>query len=715
MDPFINETSSYIRDYDIIPTYIKDSARYISLRTGRSLDECIEFVKKEIAPGGRFELNKPEALVLEKNSEGDRIAKSIPIDKYLEGVVQSKEILSPTLAAYTNPEIKESLLAQYIKGNLDRRKKAKKEKFEATMNDDKTLAAVKEAEQSTFKIKNNSLSGAHCSPYTVLWNKSAHSTLTSTCRTVTSYGNANNEKFLYGNRHYWCPDIVKANIISIINNTDLDRVDDVLEKYNLVYPDVEQTMQVIHRSTNTYWRSKLETSSIRALVENLSSVERACFVYTDDFYHLAMFNPVFVRSLLDKLSTKVDSPLDENQIKTILTNMDDSLRAYVSIVCSKELDGKTINDLDKTSKELRIILSTALNIQNILIEITDLIKTLWITKNLPTSIFNVPSIIRRGAITSDTDSTIFTVGYWTQWFVGKLDFSEKSNAIAATMVFLASKLIPHILATVSGNMGVIQKDVRRLSMKNEYSFPVFVLTSKAKHYFAYMSAQEGNVFKQLKKEIKGVSLRSSNVPPYIISKANEMMTKIMDTVMQGEKISLVEILKEIYLLEAGIKEDIYRGSYSLLTRTSIKNSISYKKPESSNYLHYDLWESVFSPKYGHTPEPPYVAIKVSLMANNPTRLKNWIASMEDRVLADRFTDWLAKKGKKDMTMILLPESILSMSGVPKEIIQGINLRELIMQIMESFYLILESLGYFIKNDNNTKLISDMDWLELEQM
>ena len=50
-------------------------------------------------------------------------------------------------------------------------------------------------------------------------------------------------------------------------------------------------------------------------------------------------------------------------------------------------------------------------------------------------------------------------------------------------------------------------------MKNEYKFDVFVPTQVAKHYYASIGCQEGNLYKAQEPEIKGVHLKSSNAPP----------------------------------------------------------------------------------------------------------------------------------------------------------------------------------------------------------
>ena len=59
-----------------------------------------------------------------------------------------------------------------------------------------------------------------------------------------------------------------------------------------------------------------------------------------------------------------------------------------------------------------------------------------------------------------------------------------------------------------------------------------------------------------------------------------------------------------------------------------------------------------------------------------------------------------------MSTILLPEPIVAGYGVPKEILMVADSRKLIMGIVSPFYLILESLGIFLRNKNMTKMVID---------
>lgn len=706
MQHFMQPVEYYRRTYNLIGTYIEDAALYLHKRTGQPIDRCRDFVRAQIKPGGDRGIKIPNAVVLVRGDNGDRQLMEMPITRFFSIVEKKQLILSPSMTAYMRPDQRMSPLANFIAGNLKRRSGAKKEMFEAEMAGDHVTAAIKDAFQTTQKIKNNSLSGGQCSPSTILYNKSAHSTLTSGCRTGASYGNANNEKFLYGNRHYWAPDVAKSNILSIVNHTDMERLAQVLMRYHIQPPTAAQTRECILRSTNPYWRSETYFQPIQALIDSLNPIERAAVVYTGDMYHLAQCNPNFVRDFLTKLSVKCDEPLDVEQATQAIGALDDNTKAFVSMLCVKELAGGTIKDAKARPTDYGIIGATAKKIRSVLDEHHDLVTTLWVSDNIPSSIYYLPNIIRRSAITSDTDSTIFTVQYWTEWFHGKSDFSQDSVAVASAMVYLSAQTIRHILARFTGNAGVAPTHITRLSMKNEFYFPVFVLTSRAKHYFAYVAAREGNVYKEYGMEIKGVALRNSNVPPAITAKAHKLMRKLMDEVIAGRRISARSVLRAIAKIEEEIRVSVLRGDYKFLSRVQIKGAQSYKDPTSSNFTHYQMWEEVFACKYGSAPEPPYGAIKVPLTLKNATRLRAWLAGIEDRQFADVMGAWLTKQGRKDLNLLLLPEQQLGVHGIPSELKEVVDIRNLISQTMEAFYLVLESMGIFMKNQHLTHLVSD---------
>ena len=709
MSVFTLEPDEYKRNYDILNTAVVDTATYLSIQTGDSLEDCLAYVRASISKGGQFEIKDPEVLCLAKETPGNRTIKPITFTEYLNDVIENEWIISPSMAVYENPKIKKSLLAQYIAGNIKRRGIVKGEMHEASMAGDHVLEEYKNSQQSTFKIKNNALSGAHASPYTILYNKSSHSTLTSTCRSATSYGNANNEKFIAGNRHYWSPEITRNNIISIVTHTDYRKLVQVMDRYNIYIPSTDDVMAMIRYSTDLYWQSAEEMANLTQLVSRLKPYERATIMYTGDLYHLAKYNDGLVKILLGDLSTKAQVPLALEPADEVIKSLDADLRTFINLLCAKELDGGTVKDARKNNPHnYGIIAATGQRIRDTLNDYEDLIKALWVTENVPASIAKVPSSIRRVAVTSDTDSTIFTVQDWVEWYTGKIGFDEQAMAINYTVVYLASQTIIHILAKLSANMGVISEQIHQLAMKNEFSFPVFALTPRAKHYYAYQAAKEGNVFKVPKMEVKGVGLRNSKCPPAVMKQARDLLAKIMDDIMEHGEISVIEVMGIVAKVEHEIKSSILRGGYNLMPTGRINTSDSYKTGANNpTYLNYELWEEVFAPKYGHTEPPTYVTVKASLDADTKTKLNAWLNGMEDQAVAERMRVWMAKHNKETLTNLLLPLAVVSTTGIPKEIVSGIDIRKLIYTCMEPFYLTLESLGIYMINKDLTNLVSDI--------
>lgn len=711
MDIFIKPVTHYKRKIDLIQTYVNDATEYLARMTQEKDRVALKaFVLKQIQEG-EHALQIPTVHLLHRGANGDRKPVEMSFDAYLASTFSRGAILAPTLTAYRPIAEKKSLLGEYITTNLAKRTKSKAAMFQAQIDNRMDAYETFSSQQQTFKIKNNALSGAQCSPFTPVWNKTGHSTLTSTCRTATSYANANNERFLAGNRHYHSPNIVKTNIISIIRHSDYALIAHAMAKYHLVYPSVEDCLACIRRSTEYYWRSEEELGKIGTLLASLTDNERAAFLYTSDLYHLAKTNEGFVRHFLDRLSAKATGPLPMEEAKAVIKAMDGNMAPFVSVLCAANLDGKGIKEALERPLDYGIVAATVKDKEGVIAEYADFIQAFWVTDNLPPSIFALPAIVRRAVLTSDTDSTIFTTQYWVRWHRGKMDFSEESIATCVSMVYIASELVKHILATLCGNMGIEEAEMFRLAMKNEFYFPVFTLTSRAKHYYAYQGAREGLVFKKMKPEIKGVALRSSAISAKIIDLAQATMCEIMDDTMAGKKTSIVHLMRKVASVEREVLTAVKKGSYTYYRRDRINTEDSYKDKENSKYQHYLLWNAVFAKKYGKAPEPPYVAFKATLNATKPKELKAWLEAIADRQIANDLEAWLEDNHKKGIGAFYLPAINLIAKGVPVEIAQAVDTRSLVAQLMESFYLVLEGFGIFVRNKKITRLLSDDESLE----
>lgn len=705
-NPFIRNTTEYKRNLNVLQNYAKDTAMYLHLQTGKPIEVCKEFVGKSLAKGGVFEFKDPEVECLVRKDNGDREKIVTTLNSYLNEAISNKELISPTLTTYIHPDNNTSLLSLYIDDNVKARSRAKKEMYAAEAAGDKLLEAQKKTEQKNKKISNNSISGAHVSPSTPLYNPTAHSTLTSNCRSTSGYGNANNEKFLAGNRHYWSHHIVLNNIVSIVSNTNYDELNKVINKYSIHIPTYEETIECIKISSKLYWWEEIYFRKIENLVEKLTPLQRAAFVYTGDFYHLKKLNNDLVREFIKRLSSKVVATSDN--ANKIIKNAEEDILNLAHQICLKETSdiGKKYETIiDK--QEYQTLACTVSNIEKTIVDYSDLIKVFWITTNVPASMAYFPESIRKVVITGDTDSTIFTVQDWVLWYKGKLSFDDESMAVAATLIFLTSSTIGHILAIMSANFGISEKRLYQIKMKNEFKFDVFIGTSIGKHYFATISAQEGNIYSKRKTEIKGVGLKSSNAPKIIVKKATNMMQEIMADVIEKGSISLNKYLNQISKIEKEIVSSIQRGESTYLRLGNIKDAESYTKEEHlSPYQNHHLWNKCFGPYYMEMPDPPYATTKFSLTTDTPAKFKVWLESLNNKEFAKGIESYMLENNKKYISTLNVPSFALETKGFPIELIDIIDYKKIVMDICSMFYLIIESLGVFVNGDKVKRLISD---------
>ncbi len=713
INPFVLETSQYKRKLSFLRTYVEDISTAISISESVPIEEARSFVKKELAPGGMFEFKDPEITYTDREENGDRHEKRGTMLQYLLESIQNEEIIAATFTTYLSPKVMPSLLVEYIDENVAIRSKAKKAMFAAEMAGDKAEQAFKDCEQANAKISNNSISGSHVTSSTPLYNKSAHSALTSNCRITSGYGNANNEKMLSGNRHYHNPEIVLNNIISIINRTDMDSIQYVMDKYKLEYPTAEYAFEVCtgNRGSGQYWGGAAAKAKIYDLLSKLTPLQLAAFVYVGDMYRLSKLNDEVFRNFITDLSARVTYDESFEKPKAFIKAHREE---FIPLACQlwpdlmKGVDFKKLSDDNPAHHKTLIALAgTVKNISDTMIKYGDLIKAFFVTDNVPPSLAFFPNSIRHAALTSDTDSTIFTVQDWVQWKTGRVSVDSETNAVAATMIWLAAEAIVHILAKMSANLGVVQERLYMIAMKNEFKFDVFIPTQVGKHYYAYIGCQEGNLYIDYKMEIKGVHLKSSNVVALVMDQAVAMMREIMDTAAKGGKISIYEMVNRVANIESEIERSMLAGESTYFRTGQIKPPDTYTKPkDQSPYAHHTFWNECFATKYGFMVEPPYGIYKLAVKLRNKRAILAWIETIKDPAMKQRVTDWNEATKKNSINTILLPQQIVSTAGIPEELMSIIDIRRAKIDNTMVFYLILETLGWYCINDKLTELVSD---------
>ncbi len=709
MRPFVLPKTEYTRDGDPVMKWIEAQTIYISKLYGYPQDYVRDWIKKQMKEGGLCPFFDRKVKFIHQVSLGNREEKIGSFYQYQKTAREEDYVLSPSQTAYKNPVKNPVLTAMFTERNAIQRGVLKKTGQDAKVRGQKKIAVKYNVLQAKKKEVNNSFSGANSSWFNALCNGSGHQALTSTCRSATSYANITAEKFLAGNRVYINIDIVMQELSNAVTLAKHDEIMQVVWDYDLRIPSAEDVYQTAYKSFSKYFKSKKQEDEIRLYISTMDEASRCAFVYLGDLYHLDKFNPKFVDEMFERVTAL--SQLNVEPCEEFYLMVNDDIRALVFGMMKEITQGKLYIDKqgDKglNQEEKNIINNTIKAYFLFLKEFKPLIEALWRPNYLPSGMAYLRTMLREVILTSDTDSAIMTMQYWTKRITGSYNFSTDSYSVAFNLVYFVSESVANAFGKLCSNMGVPAELIDNLGAKNEYAFPVYCISEAMKHYFAEKAIEEGRVLPKPELEKKGVGYISARHAPKIEQNVEEYFVKdIIGNVKEKIYLTVDDVLARPLALEKEARDTIRSGGLIYQT-DNIKEPKSYKQAENNaTYKQYLLWQEIFAPTYGITDEPPYSAYKVPVQLQKKSDIKDWIDRIEDRTLAARAKKFFEDQGIVQMAGILVPTQIADLIGIPKEIVLAVDEKRATSQIMGPFYLALGGLGFFHANNNNTKLMTD---------
>jgi len=705
---FKRDKSFYTSKINPIKDYLKINSKVLALMNKIKNPE--ERLRKYIKDENRFK--NPTVKFYERDLKGIRVEKSLGLLNYIASVKQKGDIIVPSFTVYFSKDKKRSLHAEFININVKKRSENKKLAFKFKMAGDMTKSTYHNVIQKVMKIFNNSLSGAYASMGTILYNLSAHYTLTSITRAVSGIGNVLSESIISGNRHYRDPDITFNHIATIVSTMDEREIRDTVLKYRLKIPTPQETMNCILKSTSKYWRNLEKEAIIYEYLTKLTGIERAYVTYHNDLYHFRKHNEDITRSLMNDLLRKHLEDIPMDKCDAIISNSEEWAVNLAVHANTKLLMG--ISKDKFTLEHKQHIASFIINLNNVFTEYEDLIKAFLITEVFPPSLAYIKDMVRESIVLSDTDSTCATYEEWVEWYYGKVTFMEEAVTLTASIMTIVTQSTDHYIKMFAANMNINPEEAKHLAMKNEFFWSVFVNTNVSKHYYATVNVQEGNVYqvsdpmKNLEK--KGVNLIVPNVYGPIRELSEKMMVGIMELVRTNKQIPLQHFIDMVLDAEMMILNKIKDGSPDVLKLEKIKEPAGYAKgPSDSPYMHYMLWQDVFSSRYGNAPDPQYMAVKLPTTVTSKRSMALVLDNMPNQEFADDVRRFLGKVKKDKVTTFRLPLIIVYNNGIPKEILSMIDYKRVIKDNVKVLYMILETLGYYVKTDSTLlEELSDYD-------
>lgn len=698
MKPFSSDPSNYVRDLDPFAEAKKNYAFYIWKKVkgeGHSYQFVLDWVEKEWVEGGKLGYKQiPTKLVYyNEDKGGDREFLVTTYEAYLKRIRDEKLIVSPSGTALYNQHQKLSPLNKYLSNKKKDRSKYKKLAQKGKMEGDEEAVRLNDPRQKAKKTGINALSGAESLPNNSLYSEPIHPLLTSYCRTGTTHANSVNERFISGNRHYWHPLVVKSNIVSLCQNCDENVVMSVVSKYNLTIPTAEDVMAVIDRCTKPYYHDEAERSNILELVSVLDDYERVFFCYHYDLYTLEKHNTEFVKDLFFTFTRNDKNDVTIEEADEYLKGLDEDASIAVGVFCSDQTRGVQRKDWkEKDIENYKVIGATAKNFNGALERYADLINCFWCNSLLPASIYELPSVRRKCVLGGDTDSTLYSAWYWREKYSPKIFFDDTTRRLASLIIYFSGAITAHVLRQMSKNSGAVDEHLSTLTMKNEFLFPSFLLTGRAKHYTANQEVEEGNFLKEMALEIKGVHLRNSNWPEAVKKNVSKLCDYILRMGCTNQHIDIEAIFNEISIYENMIMKSLEVGDPSYLSSFKITDG-------TNNSIFVDFWETVFSGKYGSAEGRTIRTLKIPVTNAKPADTKKWMESIKDASIRNGLETFIKRFRKDKFTFMIVPDNIISSSGIPEEIRMIVDKESLFSGSLSGFYLILEALNIFLKDED----------------
>jgi len=690
----------YQMSTDVIKGYHSQGAMYLHKMSKKPLSECEKFVRS-------LPIKDPKVLMNVRDPiTQDRSREETTLRQYFRLCTQENLVVAPTLTAYLPASEKRSFLGRFIIKKMKQRGVYKHKMFECQMSGDTLGQQTNKSLQSVSKELNNSASGAQSIPSNPIFNKSAHPTLTSGCRTATSYANRHNEEFLAGNRPYFSYHDAINHILATITMSDRSEIQHAVNSFNLHIPTTEETWKVISYSLNKYGPSSVTTKKVIALIDTLDDIERVAICYNYDLKHLAMFNESLVKDFLLKMSLHTDLK-DTDEYTDKFSKASGDIKTMILFQHGFEFKGMKTDSILAVPENKEKLDKAAMSINNTLSWFSPIINAFWLNRCQLQNNAYMDMVRREVVPVSDTDSTVFTNQEWTKFVTGSYNFEELSFRVGNATTYITAKIVSHHLKAMSVNFNIDRKEMTRIKMKNEFYFTVLALTDVAKHYACLKWGVEGNILPELVPEIKGVNMRNSAWPENIRETFTNYLIFLLEKISRGEKLTRKDVIGGPLDVENELIRTMTSGKYSLYNRIPVNNAEAYKKPESSAYASYQLWNQVFGPKYGMAPEPPYIGIKIPVSLNNPTAINNYLETIKDRAFAERLRIYLRERNRKDVNIFTLPEPILASIGVPEELIPILNRDTLLSNVTGGFYLVLGSFGIYPRDQHYSVSLTNL--------
>lgn len=704
-----------------VTSYIEEHCAHLK----DNLEKALEYNEDLTVPRTGDKRLWPTIQLLEYTAQGTKehsygniqVARQEELFKHITRL--GDKIIAPFGSVYETTD----KISSFLKGMIDEksalRKKEKKLMLKAKQANDKIAATYHNNNQSTIKVNMNSLIGAMGSNYNFLSSIANFNSVTSTGRYFVTNAFAHGERFLHSNFYFKNEEQLINHILTCRKcGPDKEVVLETCKKIGFKIPSINEVYDFLIENLHNY-QFKSEHPIIRQLLEDMHEGELTFLYYMSNMKHLVWDNEWYFRPWFDAVlnDTYVDFSNMEECNPEDLREIDGDLAVVLSTVYNPEMPvndkGNSISIYDTVTEYpdlAKRFLCIGKYMQSKMDEFKEVFDLFMCHNVAITYVHELKHMFRDVIMLSDTDSILFTVKDWVEWYQKSMKFTPTAYSVNAIVVYWLSKSIKSLIANMSRAFGATGKDVFKMNMKNEFMMPIEIVTSLKKHYASILAIQEGVFYKTPKMDIKGVNLRGSNYSQETLDFVEWWIQDIINLIYDTGKLQVSQKIIDILRFERVIYDSLRKKETRFLTVDPVKNQNEYAEADRSIYFNYLFWEHVFSDKYNH------ILIPTKCFMLPLTNVKN---PAYQAMLADRYPDikrkmeeFINKYPTKDITRI--PINPLT-NVIPDELIPVMNYKSVIYDNVKPFYIILQSLGISLGNGKNKILFSDTyGWVSSEE-
>lgn len=685
----------------LLRTYKENNAIYISRMLGIPLQQAESLVREVMT-----ERYTPKtAVLLDTQLYGAPKIVGADLATFFDS--QNERIISANGCVFTQHEELVGVTSQMVKEKLAQRKVLKKEMLKAKAVGDKNTMLQCYYGQTLIKINVNSLPGSYGSPYNLNYAKDLYNAITSNARALIGYAYSTSEAVLGGNFAWFSEEDLLNHIVihlteGIINKEEVKRV---INNHKLRVVSKDDLMEFYLKEVRIY-HIRENLPNVRELVNKLAPEEVQYLYYFQNLRHIIWGNDIYFRQWMNDSFDLTKIVPDDKVDPYLLFKIDEDLVNLVNVSFAEVLKPENpkwqVYDFPSKAPELaRKLITIARHIEGQLAFIQDIFDCFIYTK------LNVPCVDtrkfmkRNTAVISDTDSVIFTVKDWVEWYTGDYyKITPSSYAVSCCAIYWLTKAVAHSLLLYSRAHGAKGEYETTMAMKNEFLYPTMILADIKKHYAGVVTVQEGVVLPKPDPDIKGVQFKGSDICKEATNFAEKfIVNKILLKSMDG-KLSAQELIRDVIAFEKKMEAEIKEGSTSWYKSLSLRTKSYYATPESSNYFYYMAWEEIFAAKYGSIMLPNKAPV-VPIFKPTPQYIE-WLGN-RNKPVCQKLMAFIEKYGKVMSYVAINPIT----GKVPEELVPIIDVRSIIYHNIKPAYLILQQIGIGIPFSKDELLLSEM--------